>query len=1157
MGVVYRVHDPALKRTLAVKVLQHHHQDNLDLKRRFLEEAELMAQLQHPGIAPLHDVGELPDGRPYFSMKLIRGRTLAQLLQERPSPTHDLPGFLAIFGQLCQTLAYAHNRRILHRDLKPSNVMVGAFGEVQVMDWGLAKVLDSERTSETGIQLDDASAIAPVRTAGEDLATHVGAILGTPAFMAPEQARGEIEQLDERADVFGLGAILCVLLTGQPPYVGLTKAEVYRQAKEAALTDAWARLEACGADDDLVQLAKACLTPDRAERPRHAGVVAEAVAAYQAQVQQRLQQAEVARAQALVKVQEERKRRRVTLALATAVVVLLLGGSITGGWYLQEAAQQQRRLGEAQQGIEASLTEASKLREVGLQQVDNPSAWGVTLAAARTALEHARTLLTQEPDLAETGLAQQMRQGQAELEGDAKDWRLLSVFDQVRLEQSQWDVERSRFKRAESYPRMAKALSDYGLAIGDLEPSQAVGRLRQRPPVVQKQLLALLEECRTCAPAEASRPRQWLAAVLALEADPWLMQFRQAVARQAWTQVEQVLGQADFSRYHPAVLVGLAASLPAKAGASAMLLLRRTQRQYPGDSWANYFLGVALFHPGILSGQPHRPDPAVLREAVGFYRVAVGLRPGSVAAHNDLGNVLFSLGDLPGAIACYQKALELDPKLALAYYNLGNVLRKQGDLAGAITRYHKALDLDPRSVRAHYGIGVALQKQGDRKGALAHFQKALDLDPGYAPAHSDLGLVLKAEGNLKGAIESFSRALALDPRYAPAHTNLGMALAQKGDRKGSVQHLQKALDLDPRNAPAHLGLGIGLAGEGNLWGALGHFQKALEIDPKYALAHTVLGRALAEQGDRKGAIASYTRALQLDPRDPKAHYELGRMLMEQGDLAGAIEHFHDSIALDPNYAHAHNNLGLALGKQGDLNGAIACYRKALELDPKYAEAHCNLGHALRRQGHFAKALKALKRGHELGSQRPGWRFPSARWVEECQRLLDLDARLPAILKGEDQPKDAAEQLTLADLCGQYKQRYVEAFRFYAAAFVAQPKLAENVHDGARYNAARAATLAGCGKGKDADQLEAKERARLRRQALDWLRADLVVWSKQLEGADAKTHQALQKTLQHWQKDPDLASVRDADALTKLPETERAAWQQLWAEVAAMLKKTQE
>src|SRR5262249_10224030 len=156
------------------------------------------------------------------------------------------------------------------------------------------------------------------------------------------------DQLDERADVFGLGAILCVLLTGKPPYVAPTKAEVYRQAKEAALTDAYARLDACGADEEVVRLAKGCLTPGRGGGPRHAGVVAEAVAAYQAQVRERLQQAEVARAQAEVKIQEERKRRRVTVMLAASVVLLLLGGSVAGWWYQQQMAAQQRRLDEAQ-----------------------------------------------------------------------------------------------------------------------------------------------------------------------------------------------------------------------------------------------------------------------------------------------------------------------------------------------------------------------------------------------------------------------------------------------------------------------------------------------------------------------------------------------------------------------------------------------------------------------------------------------------------------------------------------------------------------------------------------------------------------------------------------------------------------------------------------
>src|SRR6516164_5894642 len=145
MGEVYRVQDSDLNRSLAVKVLRREHRGQPDLETRFLEEAQILGQLQHPGIVQVHDVGRLDDGRPFFVMKLVKGQTLAELLQERPRPDHDLPRFLAIFEQICQTMANAHAHGVIHRDLKPSNVMVGAFGEVQVMDWGLAKVLSPAR----------------------------------------------------------------------------------------------------------------------------------------------------------------------------------------------------------------------------------------------------------------------------------------------------------------------------------------------------------------------------------------------------------------------------------------------------------------------------------------------------------------------------------------------------------------------------------------------------------------------------------------------------------------------------------------------------------------------------------------------------------------------------------------------------------------------------------------------------------------------------------------------------------------------------------------------------------------------------------------------------------------------------------------------------
>jgi serine/threonine-protein kinase len=141
MGAVLRAHDPEIGRDVAVKVVLSEHAGDAQAVARFLGEARLAGRLQHPGVAPVYEMGRLGDGRPFFAMKLIEGRTLAGLLAERPSPAHDLPRFLRHFEAVCQVVGYAHSRGVLHRDLKPANVMVGAFGEVQLMDWGLAKDL--------------------------------------------------------------------------------------------------------------------------------------------------------------------------------------------------------------------------------------------------------------------------------------------------------------------------------------------------------------------------------------------------------------------------------------------------------------------------------------------------------------------------------------------------------------------------------------------------------------------------------------------------------------------------------------------------------------------------------------------------------------------------------------------------------------------------------------------------------------------------------------------------------------------------------------------------------------------------------------------------------------------------------------------------------
>jgi serine/threonine-protein kinase len=280
-------------------------------------------------------------------MRLIKGQTLAAMLEERPDPAHELGRFLTVFEQVCQTVAYAHARGVIHRDLKPSNIMVGAFGEVQVVDWGLSKVL--HQGGEEGGDADsrpaaDEPQVTTVRSTSGSALSQSGSIIGTPSYMSPEQAKGEVEGLDELTDVFALGAILCEILTGQPPYTG-DRSEILQEAAVGRLGATFTRLDSRGAERELVRIAKRCLDPTGSARPRNAGVLAREIAGFLESVRDRARAAEVAAAEARARADAERNARR-----RTGVLGLALGLAISTGVGIALFAERNRRT-RAEQSI--------------------------------------------------------------------------------------------------------------------------------------------------------------------------------------------------------------------------------------------------------------------------------------------------------------------------------------------------------------------------------------------------------------------------------------------------------------------------------------------------------------------------------------------------------------------------------------------------------------------------------------------------------------------------------------------------------------------------------------------------------------------------------------------------------------------------------------
>ena len=212
MGEVRRVYDKDLFCTLAMKVIHQRHLKQPQLVERFRQEARILARLQHPSIPPVHELGRLEDGRHFFTMQEIRGRSLSQILRQRREGVQEvvvewsIRRLLTLFQKVCETVAYAHSQGVIHRDLKPSNIMTGQFGAVLVVDWGLAKMLNQRETDLVDIQQKKVPT----------LTTLYGTVQGTPAYMSPEQAKGD--PLDQRSDVYSLGAILYEILTDQPPF---------------------------------------------------------------------------------------------------------------------------------------------------------------------------------------------------------------------------------------------------------------------------------------------------------------------------------------------------------------------------------------------------------------------------------------------------------------------------------------------------------------------------------------------------------------------------------------------------------------------------------------------------------------------------------------------------------------------------------------------------------------------------------------------------------------------------------------------------------------------------------------------------------------------------------------------------------------------------
>lgn len=956
MGAIIRGRDTDLGRDLAIKVLLDEHTTKPEVIQRFIEEAQIGGQLQHPGIAPVYELGQFADQRPYFSMKLVKGQTLSALLARREGAAEDRGRFLGIFEQVCQTMAYAHSRGVIHRDLKPANIMVGAFGEVQVIDWGLAKVLPTGGVADekkSCLKRQGQSMIQTLRSvvrndttgafgsAGSE--TEMGCVMGTPAYMSPEQALGEIDSLNEASDVFGLGAILTEILTGYAPYICDDAAQVYRLASRGRLDDCYQRLDACEADAELVAVAKHCLELEPSDRPRDAAALAEQITGYLESVESKLRLTEMQRAAAAARAEEERKRRRVSLALAVSLILLL--GLGAGGWIYTEKQEAARR-NVAESRVNAALNQV-RLHQQLADKVDSSTEEGLqarlaelklafqeTQAAARlTAGDQVASPLVESVDRQKRKLEEQMAEVAQQAEQAASDRSFREELEQIRLSRAGGKIEelahltfpyaadttegRSNethlsFDLGSCASLYEQAFRARGLDLTVLTKDEATVRIRQS--AIRENLFDALDDWIRYLPAlpkesGGTQPTKedLLAIIDALDENPLRKKLRATLVAGEFGKVQQMAEEVDVRQYSPAFTVWLGAALRlARAHSASIRVLKRGQQLYPDDFWLNYSLYLSHNASGRSS------------EAMGYIRAALAIRPESDTARTELGWSLCTAKEYDDAIATVQIAIETNPVRAPLHFLLGYALSRQGRFDEAIDAWKKTIEIDPQHASAQYNICVALRVQRKYDDALEAAQAAINIDPDYAAAHAQMGVVLGIQLKQNEAIEAFRNALKINPKQSVARHGLGVEFYRQNNLTEALREWQQISTSDPINDA-----------------------------PNFALSHFLLGEAFAKQGQPHEAVAAWKRAFEMQPQNDEWLYRSAWKLVTFPDKDGQ-------------YPLSDQALKWAL--------------QACEISPEKTEYFNTLGIAYYRSQHWREALDAIHKSIDLG------RAGSQRWL---------------------------------------------------------------------------------------------------------------------------------------------------------------------------------
>jgi tetratricopeptide (TPR) repeat protein len=1008
MGAVLRLMDNDIRRIVAMKV--NLAREDWERLERFVEEAQITGQLEHPNIVPIHELGLNDQGEIYFTMKWVKGKSLDwihdRLADRDPgiSPKYPLSHRLQIFLKVCDAMAFAHNRGVIHRDLKPENIMVGRFGEVLVMDWGLAKVKGAEEKST----LEQVDTVRSERETGQTLE---GDIMGTPAYMPPEQASGRVGEIDERSDIFALAGILYRILTFESPRTGKTVSEVLKTAVRGKITPPRKRAPGNRIPREIESICMKGLAWRKEDRYPTVEAMVEDIRAF---LDHRLVKAH---RYGIVPKFVRFVQRHPAGSLAGGVALLLVSVSLGVTVSLAVWAKEQKARADAENArAETESLRAEKAELMKAKAEDRATVAEETLQKGRAVSAVFRSVNVDLGEIIKTlggstyafGGLEEKRAPQEEI------WKRVEEFEKGipkdSASQAAWLAAKGWIKRLAGEEKEAFALfeasrkTDPDVAYGWLfdamvwlskylaghplpsgifsERGVEFGEMPEESPLMKRvrdQFEARVEKARN-ARVWGEQSVEEFEGVLAgframqrgdlAEAERGLSQAL-ALPELVWLREELVLGRAKIRYLQKAFDEGIRDL--------EQLLNRRPDF---ADAWlylGQFRMGKAL--EKRAKGEDPRP---LIRSALAAQDRFLQLSPMRMDVLEGRGLTYVQLGQaevrhggdpseaLRRAIADLDAFLQVNPDKGSAYNNrasayssLGDGLRLRGEdpreaYTHALEDFDKALALRPRDWTVFFNRAETLYDLGffearNRRDPEAYYRRAIaDFNEGlrFQP-ESSLGF--RGRGTVHYRRGQFRKMRRMDPTR---------------DFQAAAADLTQAMELDPRRMTLH-----GLRGEVHL--ALADGLVLRRKDPREAYRKAIADFDTTLKRKRGNAFTFYYRG--------KAAYSLAEAEVRRGGdgrdaLEQAVRDFREVMRRKPNFSGMQLMVGNVLGRLGELAKAagedpgphyaeaMAAYRKAIASGPGNWEAMANLAFLLERLERFEEAIVQMERAVEIAGE---------------------------------------------------------------------------------------------------------------------------------------------------------------------------------------------